>query len=139
MVVGGFLGFSIATVRFKMRFFETYEAAVSASLPLLSLYLFFEFVKKLNLYVFIALLLTSFYIFLFWYAQKHYKKIRWYASGRVGFSGLITAGIFFATRAFLALKFSHMLSFVGVGDSLISALVALIHFIILINLARIKQ
>lgn len=126
----------LASFRLKLRFFEILEAGILAFLPWLDLLFLKSFLENLNLMNGLYTVLIYFIILLFFYFDSHYKKFTWYKSGRVGFSGLSVMGIFFLIRAGIALKFSHVLSFVGNIEPLISALTAFIFFFGVYNLSR---
>jgi len=72
---------------------------------------------------------------LFYFLETKYKKISWYRSGRVGFSGLTTAAIFFLLRAAISPFYPNLLTFSGSFEYLFSGLVAFILFFLVYNLA----
>jgi hypothetical protein len=130
------LGFTLGIVKFNLRPFELIEAAVVSLAPWLSLIFLSDSVVKINLSSFLAFFsvvcLTTFYIFL----DSHYKNFGWYASGRIGFSGLATLGSFFLLRAILAYFFPFVISFIGRLEVIVSGVGAFISFLTLYNLSR---
>lgn len=130
------LGFTLGIVKYNLRPFELIEGAVIAFAPWLALIFLSDSVTKINLSSFLAFFsvvsLTTLYLFL----DSHYKNFSWYASGRIGFSGLATLGIFFLLRGSLAYFFPFVISFVGKFEVIISGIGAFICFLTLYNLSR---
>ncbi len=103
---GSFLGlgsgFIISQRLYKLPLYEALEAAIVGFLfasPLIT-----------HEWIFSTIILVIFYIF-----KSRYKSFRWYKSGKVGFAGLATMGVFFLSRSFLAFIGSSMLVFTGIG------------------------
>jgi hypothetical protein len=122
--------------RYKLRIIESVEALFLSALPVLILIFTYHFITtRDHIYllasIFLLLLIFTFYIF-----DKHYKGFSWYKSGRIGFSGLTIAGIFFLTRSAVASFLPDMLSFSGKYEVYISAMVAFIAFLGVFTLAR---
>jgi hypothetical protein len=137
-ILGSVLGLLIGVLRYKLRFYETYEAFVVGILPLSSFVMLSDAVSVRSLasfiyFVFIVILMGLFYTF-----DKHYKKFSWYKSGRIGFSGLTISGIFFLVRAIVASFFPYVLSFTGKLESIISGIVAFTFFLLVFSLSRQK-
>lgn len=137
-LAGGVAGFSLGILRFKMRPFEVIEAAVPGGLVLTSNYFFYNFLITKNPHSFIALVIVLILSGLFFIFDKHYKRFTWYKSGKIGFSGMLTIGIFFLIRTVVALFAPSMLSFVGRADAVISGIISFASFLILFNLAEVK-
>ncbi len=135
-VIFSLLGLTAGLVRYKFRFYESFEAYVVGLLPWFSLVLFADSVLNANLSSFIAFSFIIVLIGLYYFLDTHYKNFSWYASGRVGFAGLVTAGIFFLVRATLALFSIPVLSLAGRLDSIFSGLVGFLMFFLVYNLAR---
>lgn len=132
---GGFFGLTAGIKRFRLRFFETLEAFVISGL---SVFLTVSFSDLMKEYSLISLLLTlgiMFFIGLFLFLDKHYKKFYWYKSGRVGFSGLTVLGLFFLVRTAVAMSGISVLSFAGESEVVISGMLAFISFISVYNLS----
>lgn len=129
----GFLGFCLgllmSTKRLHLRFIETLEAALVAA----AFWLMIVFVVSSAVLpaVLIVLLLVLFYFF-----EKNYKKFSWYKSGRAGFSGLLTACLFFVARAAASFLGSDELSLIGKADLVPSSVVAFLLLFSLYNLAE---
>lgn len=79
--------------------------------------------------------IIGFIFILYIFFDERYKSFTWYKSGKVGFSGLFSAGVFFVTRAILAISFKSMTTIIGPIDVLLSALVAFAFFLMLYNIA----
>jgi hypothetical protein len=133
----GVIGFGIAHIKFRLRFFETLEAA---GLGFLFFSLFFSLVnsvvnkdiKLLAFSIFQAIL-----IYFFFFLDSRYKRFTWFKSGRVGFAGLVILSVFFLGRAIVALINPSMLSFTGKFDAIISSTTSFIFFLILYNLSTV--
>jgi len=134
--LGATLGFVLGRLKFKFRFFENLEAVTIGLLPWLSVIFLQDAILNAgwsSLIAFIVLLvIIAFYVFL----DTHYKKFTWYKSGKVGFSGLTTLGVFFLIRTAVAAAFPSMLSFLGPIDSIISGVIAFTSFLLVFNLSR---
>ncbi|RLC32745.1 hypothetical protein DRH13_01185 [Candidatus Woesebacteria bacterium] len=134
--LGATLGFLLGRLKFKFRFFESLEAATIGLLPWLSFIFLQDSISNTSLPTLLAfivlLLVIAFYVFL----DAHYKKLTWYKSGKVGFSGLTTLGILFLIRTAVAAGFPSMLSFLGPIDSIISGVIAFTSFLLVFNLSR---
>ncbi|OGM21085.1 hypothetical protein A2714_02020 [Candidatus Woesebacteria bacterium RIFCSPHIGHO2_01_FULL_38_9] len=132
---GAVAGMLLGVYRFKLRIFEVLEASVIGALVLLSATYTFDWITTKN--IFSALGALAVVILMIFYAllNKHYKRFTWYKSGKVGFSGMMTLGIFFLIRTIIAILLPHMLSFVGSIDAVISGTLSFLAFITLYNLA----
>ena len=134
--LGTTLGFILGRLKFKFRFFESLEATTIGLLPWLSFIFLQDAISSTSLPSLIAfivlLLVIAFYTFL----DAHYKKLTWYKSGKVGFSGLTTLGVLFLIRTAVAAGFPSMLSFLGPIDSIMSGVIAFTSFLLVFNLSR---
>lgn len=135
-VFGGLVGSLLGIFKYKLRFFEVLEAAVLGGLFLLGLFLLALFILEKDVVSLGGALVVLLHILGFELIDKHYKTFTWYRSGKVGFTGLAIAGVFFLTIAFIAVSFSGMISFVNRNDAIISGLLAFLSFIALYNLSR---
>jgi len=129
-------GLVLAVLKFKLKFFETFEAGVIATLPWLGLAFLSDSIQKSNLVSFVSFVVTTLLIVLFYFLDAHYKRFSWYKSGRVGFTGLTTLGLFFLLRAAVAPVIPNVLSFSGKYEAVISGILAFISFLLVFNLAR---
>jgi len=136
---GGTIGFSLAILKFKVKFYETLEAFVIAALPWLGLIFLMDSVVKASLSSFLAFLAILLMVFVTYYFDTHYKRFTWYRSGRIGFAGLAAASLIFLVRFAIAIVKVPMLSFVGRSEEIISGALAFISFLLLFNLGRIKE
>jgi hypothetical protein len=136
--IGLLAGFILGVLRFRLRTFETLEAVIIATLPWLSFVFIEDAMAKNRASSFFAFLVVVLLIALYFLLDAHYKRFAWYKSGRVGFSGLTTLGLFFLIRAVVALIFSDVISFVGKIEATISGIVAFIFFFLVFNLSRAK-
>lgn len=133
---GAGLGLVLGVSRFKLRFFEVFEAGVSATFPWLGVVFLSDSIEKSNLTSFIGFVIIVLLIALFYFLDAHYKKFAWYKSGRVGFTGLATLGLFLLLRAAVAPIMPDMLSFSGKYEAIISGISAFVAFLLVFNLAR---
>lgn len=134
--VGAVIGFFVGYLRFKFRIFEVLEAQFVSILPWLILVFLYDAILKSNLISLLFSVLILAIIALFYWLDANYKNFLWYKSGRVGFSGLMSLGIFFLARATIATFLGNMLSFVGTIEVIISGISAFITFLLLFNLSR---
>lgn len=125
---GALLGFSLGIFKYDLRFFETFEAVFFALLP----WLLILFVRNAIL---ISVFILSL-ILLFTFLDNKYKSFSWYRSGRIGLSGLLTAGVFFVARAAIATFFPSVVSFAGRSEVILSGISAFTIFLLVYNLAR---
>ena len=133
---GALVGLSLGIIRNRLRASEALEAFTIASLfPAAAVFLasFTHTRDKTAIGLFFVILMLIVFYFV---VDKHYKKFGWYKSGRVGFSGLSTAGVFFLIRSAVSLSGSTVISFVGQADLYISAIAAFICFLALFNRSR---
>ncbi len=133
--VGLEIGVLISSSKNKMNKTEVYEASIIAIMPVyftiytyMSLYMRDWMILLLSLTTILAVI--SFKLF-----DKYYKKFTWYRSGRIGFAGFSSAGIFFVSRAIVAYLNPDMLSLLTV-EIYISILLAIVHFAYIIKLSR---
>lgn len=138
--IGSLMGFSFSLFRFKIKFFETFEAFTIALFPWIGFTFLLDSVIHSSLNSFFAFIAILIFVFIAYYLDTHYKNFTWYKSGKVGFAGIVTLSIFFVIRSTLAIFEIHMISFVDLKiEAVISAAAAFICFILLFNLARIKE
>ena len=133
---GAGLGLTLGVSKFKLRFFETFEAGVAASFFWLGLVFLSDSIEKSNTASFIGFIVIILLIVLFYFLDAHYKKFTWYKSGRVGFTGLTTLGLLLLLRAAVAPIVPDMLSFSGKYEAIISGILAFVSFLLVFNLAR---
>ncbi len=124
-IVGVAIGFLVSQRVFKLPFYEMLEASVVGFLFAI------PFVTREFLYAIPSLI--AYYILL-----NKYKSFSWYKSGKVGFAGLATLGIFFLVRSILALIGERMLVFTGIGkvEVVLCAAVAFLCFFGVYNLSE---
>jgi len=114
--------------RFKFRFFETVEASGIAMLFWSVSVFLSNFVANKTLTSALAVILPATLIAVYYLFEGKYRGFSWYKSGRAGFSGFITLGIFFFTRVVFALIEIPMISLVGRLDVLLSGVVSFLLF-----------
>lgn len=134
--VGVLVGFVVGLLRFKLRVLETIQALLIALLPWLGLNFLAHAIINSNLISLLASVTVALLIGFYLLVEAHYKKFTWYKSGKVGFSGLATAGLFFLTRGTVAVFINDVISFSGKSEPYLSAIVAFVFFLALFNLAR---
>lgn len=134
--LGGSLGLGFSIIRFKIRPYEAIDAFVISLVPWLALTFVKDSIVNSSLISFIAFLACLAAIFVYFFLEGRYKSFFWYRSGKVGFSGLSTLGLFFLTRSTIAIFFHNVLSFSGKSEIYISAIAAFISFLLVFNLSR---
>lgn len=136
--LGLLAGLTLGVWRYKLRVFETLEAAVMAFLPWLSFIFLADSVKNASWVSFSAFAFLLFLIFVCYFLDATYKNFTWYKSGKVGFSGLAVLAILFLTRALVSLFYPFVLSLAGKTEVYFSSLAAFILFLLIFNLSRSK-
>lgn len=131
-------GFSFGILRYKLRVFESIEAAVPGLFVWLSLFFLESAINESSLSSLFSSLVVFLLVLLFFFLDSRYKGFAWYKSGRIGFSGLTVLGVFFLARAIVAASFPYVLSFVGTWDAIVSSIIAFFAFLTVFNLARQK-
>lgn len=125
--------------KFKLRFHETLEALILASMPWLSLTFLIDSIRVSSMTSFLAFIVILVMVFFSYWLDMNYKGFTWYKSGKVGFAGLSIAILFFLTRTVLAVVGITMLSFAGKFEVVFSGIVTLICLVLLINLGKNKK
>ncbi len=133
---GGVIGLALGIWRFRLRFFETLEAAVLSELILFLIVFLLSLVKKFSQITLLGTLAIIVLIGLFIFLDAHYKKFSWYKSGRVGFSGLTVLGLFFLARTLVAMLAIDVLSFVGDREVIASGVLSFVSFMAVYNLSK---
>lgn len=136
---GSLLGMLLMIFKFKLKFYETFESLILATMPLTSLMFFKDSVIHSSLHSFLAFAASLILIFLAYWFDLNYKSFTWYKSGKIGFAGLSAGLIFFMVRTVLAIFGISMLSFVGGLEPIISGIICLVFVGLLINLGREKE
>ena len=134
--LGLLLGVILSVFRFRIRFYESLESFVFSVLPMYSFMFLSDSVARSSLISFMGFVVILAFIFLFYYFESHYKSFSWYKSGKIGFAGLATLGVFFLTRAGIAIFFTSVLSFTGKFEVYISGVFAFLSFLMIFNLGR---
>ncbi len=135
-VAGYLISLLLVTYKYKMHFFENLEPISPALTFWLSTLFLARFLITKKIMDLGGMFFLLFLFFLFFYLDNKYKKFSWYKSGKIGFSGLTTLGIFFLTRAGVAVFLPSMLSFTGRIEGVISAVFAFLIFFALYNLSE---
>jgi hypothetical protein len=134
-MIGSFAGLLIGSLRFKMKFFEIFEAWTIGSLSILSLVYIYLICFDFSVEQIIHLLSILLLVWIFFYISGKYKRYVWYRSGKVGFSGLAVAGFYFIFRSsFYA--FSVIMVRGVIWEVILSGVCAFICFVTLFNLSR---
>lgn len=131
-----FLGLIIGVIKYKLRFYEVLEASVIGLLPWLTVLFLGNAILTSSLTSFLGFCLLTLLIGFYYFLDTHYKSFSWYASGRVGFSGLTILATFFLVRAALAGVSVGVLSLAGRIDSIISGILSFAIFLLIYNLAK---
>jgi hypothetical protein len=136
--LGSVLGFWVGLAKYHLRFYETFQAVFVSLFPWLFFVFLNDSVKNSSWISFSSFVALALIYSLFYYLEGNYKNFFWYRSGKIGFSGLVTAGIFFLARTVVALFFPFVLSFLGKSETFFSGIIAIIFFLLAINLSRRK-
>jgi len=127
----GLIGMVFALLKLKIRFYETIEAFLLAILPWLSILYLIDSTNNSSLISFLIFIEILLLIFGSYFFDTHYRNFKWYKSGKIGFAGLVTAGIFFVIRFILAILGIPVLSFVVGFEAIISGVIAFVCFLLL--------
>lgn len=140
MFAGALVGLGLSVFRLRVKFYETFEALIISSFPWISFGFLLDSVTHSSLSSFLAFIAILVFVFISYYLDAHYKNFTWYKSGKIGFAGIVTLGLFFIVRSVLAIFGINMISFVSQRpEAIISGAAALICFALLFNLGRIKE
>ena len=140
-----FIGLFLASKYYGFKFYEAADSAISALFVFLVFTFLSFFIFSQNALFLLPVIFISFFLGLYLWMNKNYKRFTWYRSGRLGFAGLTSFGIFLVVRSIVALTLPFMLSlvsfpcagctFTGPADTLIGAVVSFIVFLNLFNLS----
>lgn len=136
--LGLLLGTILGSMRFKMRFFEVLEATVVASFTPTILFLLYDGIRLASASSFFAIAGITLLIGMYYFLTVHYKRISWYRSGKIGFSGLAVLGTFFLARAVVAVVSPNVVSLVYY-DWILSSIAAFLTFLVLVHLSLKKS
>jgi len=135
-VAGGFAGLFASVNLFKMKFTEVFEAAGIGLLLWfgISILAIVLASRKTDAILFS---LSSFLIFgLYRFLDAKYRRFTWYKSGRVGFAGIMSLGVFFLIRAALILGIPGSDLHIGKVGVIPSAVAAFLLFYFVYNLSE---
>jgi hypothetical protein len=135
---GGVSGLAVSFFRFRVKFYETLEAFIISCLPWLALIFLKNSVETSSFSSFLGFAAILLLTLVSYYFDTHYKKFTWYKSGRIGFTGLATAGLFFSVRLILAILKVPVLSLVNVSEIVISGVLTVTSFALLFSLGKNK-
>lgn len=135
-LVAALVGIVVAVWRFRLRFFEVLEAFILAILPWFGFVFVWDFIRAGSQISALASGVIVLLIGLFYFLDSHYRGFTWYQSGRVGFSGMTVAGIFFLIRVAVAVGSFGVLSLVNGKDSILSGITAFLCFLAVYSLAK---
>lgn len=135
-MLGVSIGFLIGLMKLKLSFFESFEAIVFGFLPWMTFIFLFDSIKNSSIFSFLAFWVSLILFFLFFLTDSYYKSFSWYKSGRVGFSGLFIASLFFLIRSIVSLFFPNVISLSGPFEVYISGTFAFIFFLLLLRLSK---
>ncbi|MFZ3301335.1 MAG: hypothetical protein WA152_01320 [Microgenomates group bacterium] len=127
--------FGLCLIRQKMKFFESLDSTVIGLLPWLSFTFLIDAIDKSSLSSFLIFWVGLIFIFLFFFLDSQYRKFAWYKSGRVGFAGVLTAGLFFLSRVILYLIYPQTISFIPNYEIYLSGTFAFVFFLLLYRLS----
>lgn len=135
-LVGYLIAFGLNIVNSKFKFFESLEASGIG----LFIWLGFIFVanginrRDLNSLLASGLVIGLFMIYLI--LERKYRRFTWYKSGRVGFAGLTTLGLFFLIRSMVSIYGGSMLSLAGRVEVVLSSVLAFLLFFSVYHLSE---
>ena len=93
-------------------------------------------ILKNNYFALIGIFLSILFIIFYFLLEKNYKKLQWYKSGKIGFSGLFVLSVYFFMNSALAILIPDMVFFSGKINAIISMLLGLIFAFALTRLSK---
>ncbi len=138
-IFGGMIGLTVAVFRLRIRFYESLEAFIISLLPWLGFIFLEDSVVNSSLSSFLSFVAILIIVFISYWLNVNYKSFTWYRSGKIGFTGLVTAGIVFILRSVIAATGRSVISFAAGYETVISAVAALICFLLLFNLGKVRK
>ncbi len=129
------IGYIIGSKRSGIKFYEGLDSLISAlllSIFISSVILYsYRTVNLFLFYISIGLSLAIYYI-----VKKYYKTFIWYRSGRRGFPGLFTTGVFLLTRSAISLIKPDYTLLLTEYDIFFSGLISFVSFLNIFILAK---
>lgn len=125
----------VSAILFKIKIFEALDGLVLALLPLQVAMFFVDFIEGMTIYGLVPLVFAFLLLPLYFVTSRYYKRILWYRSGKVGFTGLAVLGVNFSLRS-VAYFLGGVLSLTDINDLYLSLAVALLGFAGIIYLAK---
>jgi hypothetical protein len=132
----GAIGFEIAFIKFKLRFFETLEGVVLGFIFFIFTISLVNSINKVDVKLLLYSIILGSLMPIFFFLDRRYRSFTWYKSGKIGFAGLASLGILFLIRSLIALIYPAMLSFIGKFDAILDILISFVFFIILFKLSE---
>lgn len=137
---GGFTGFiagvTFCVTKFKLKAVETYEASVIGLMYVIVMLYALNAIETRQPFSLIFAAIAVICTVLFYIVDRRYRSFHWYKSGKVGFSGLFSSGLYFLSRIVIAYFSPATFSVIGKLDSVLSAVVAFLIFFSLYNLSE---
>lgn len=135
-MVGLVLSGALGIWRFHLKTYELVEAVVIGFLVWLAIIFLTDSVINSSLFSFINFALLVGLSGFFYFLDNHYRTFAWYRSGKIGFAGLMSAGLFFLVRGIFAGLYPTVLSFANHFEVYFSAIASFIFFLLTYNLSR---
>jgi hypothetical protein len=137
--LAGIIGLLIAVYLTKVKFYETFESVVVASLPWIGFIFLLNSTQASSLSSFLGFLGILILVFISYFLDTHYKTFSWYKSGRIGFTGVAILFLIFLIRLSLAILKIGMLSFVSLPFELLLSGMGMVTCLVLFyNLSKIE-
>lgn len=133
-ISGYLIGLGISVWKYEFHFFETVDASALGIFTWIVVTLIANTIVNPSVVNIVSTLVCSLFILFYAFLNKIYKKLSWYTSGKVGFSGFVALGTFFLLRGVVALSSLPVLSFAGRIDTILSASFAFLLFLGVYNL-----
>lgn len=136
-VTGLFIFFAlfIASKRTGIRYYELLDGFVRSFLTsLIPCVILFLEMKDLSFQIFFIVSMLS--LILFYLIKYYYKSFIWYKSGKRGFSGLFTIGVFYLIRSVTSIIIPEATFLLDEYDIVISGLISFVSFLNIFILAK---
>jgi len=134
--VGASIGMLVGVVKYNLRIYEVIEGMVISLLPWLGLVYLVMAVSSRSAIMLVGFAIVLLCLVIYGVLNKYYRGFSWYKSGKVGFAGITTLGVYFLARAVVAIASSDMLSFIGKYEVVVSALATFVCFAALFRLSK---
>ena len=135
-VTGYIIAFSLNIINSKFKFFESLEASSIGLFAWLGFISVASGIANQDLESLLASGVVVILFMIYLVLERKYRRFTWYKSGRVGFAGLTTLGLFFLIRSGISIYGGSMLSLAGRVEIVLSSVLAFLLFFSVYHLSE---